>query len=321
MRNRLSGRLRGHERRIFCLLSGVKICSFGEEKTGICRLKLFWAVSVMAGFAAGGENIKNRAVPGVGGDFAISESGSVRFIKASMKNGRRVCVKYPLDKKRGAKQRLRKILSALTMQPFLQPLPFIPAAEKNLLEIAKLRDFAAADLAVPEILAVQDGFSIFADTGKTIAEILKELRQRDTILHDRLLIRCAECLGQVHSAGLCHGRPDLRDMFLAERGVGFAGFREYPERFMPMAAAQVRDIWLLLIVIAAKAVDKDFVLAAAFRAWRRQAGLETLESLQAGARFFRLVLKPYKLVSPLIMGKKRQSRLRVLQFLVSNLGV
>jgi len=274
----------------------------------------------MASLAVG-DDIKKHIEQLAPAGFAVCDCGSVRFIKASMKNGRRVCIKYSLDKKRGVRQSVRKIMSLVTMQPFLQPLPFIPAAEKNALEIAKLRAFKAAGLAVPEILAVENSFSVFADTGKTIAEILKELRLRNAVLHDKLLIRCAECLGQVHKAGLCQGRPDLRDMFLAENGVGFSGFREYPEQFMPMAAAQMRDIWFLLIVIAAKAKDKDLVLPAAFRAWRRQAGFETLEILQASLRFFRLILRPYRLLSPLVAGKKGRSKVQVLQFLVSNLGV
>lgn len=252
---------------------------------------------------------------------AVMEYDSTRFIRAHMKNGRRICIKYPLGQKAGLKYHLQKIAGLFTARFFLQPLPLLPAQQKNLLEIDRLRAFGAAGLPVPEILAVQNGFSIFADTGKNIEEILAELSGRDTALHDGLLIRCGQAIGQAHAAGLCVGRLNLRNMFLAQSGVGFSGFEDYPEQFMSASVAQARDIWLALPKLCAAAIDRDRVLAEVFAAWRRQAGLATLESLRAGAHSCRLVLKPYKVFAAIFPRRGRTSRLSVLRFLVKNLGI
>jgi len=275
----------------------------------------------MAGFSAGEEPLKNEETAAGRPETRIDERDSVRFIRASMKNGRRICIKYPLEPQAGPACHWRRWLAAASGQAFLRSLPPLPPQEKNLLEVAKLRAFRAAGLAVPDILAVQSGFSIFADAGKNIADILAELIGRDAALHDGLLVSMAAALGQIHAAGLCLGRPDLRDMFLAAHGVGFSGFADYPEQSMPAAAAQLRDIWLLLELIADKAADKDKALAQAFFSWRRQAGLETLEALRQSVRFFRRFLRPYKVLSPIFFSRARQKRLLVLQFLIANVGV
>jgi len=275
----------------------------------------------MAGFAAG-DKTPEQAGAGTGrGDSNISEWGGARFIRARMKNGRRICIKYPLEQKNEAGGQWRKMLAGLSGQAFLQPLPPIAPQERNLLEVDKLRAFRAAGLPAADILAVQDGFSVYADMGENVAQVLATLRGRDTALHDRLLAGIGGALGQIHAADLCLGRPELRYMFLAAHGVGVSGFADYPERTMPAAAAQLRDIWQLLELVADRAVAKDSALAAAFLDWRRQAGLETLEGLRRTVRGFRRRLGPYKILTPLFFGKARHNQLRVLQFLIANVGV
>jgi|GEM_PF-1551951 len=254
-------------------------------------------------------------------DSSVSERDHARFVRTSLKNGRRICIKYPLKQSAPPSYWLDKMIADCAGQPFMLPVPPLPAEERNLAEIAKLRALRAASVPVPEILAVQNGFSVFADAGKNIDEVLKELRPRSAELYDKLLIRCGQTLGRAHAANICIGRPNLRNMFLAPHGIGFSGFMDYPERAMPIADAQMRDIWLLLRLLAARAVNKDAVLRGAFRAWRRPVGLETLESLRSAARFFRMILRPCQICSPLLFSKKQKNKLYIIRFLVANAGI
>lgn len=259
-------------------------------------------------------------------NFEVSDRDFMRFIKTQTKTGQRICIKYPLpvSKKIRLQRRLRAITASWIKQPFLQILPLYDAAEKNRLEVAKLGAFRAAHLETPEVLVVCRRCCIFADPGRNLADIAKKLRMFHADLHDELLICCAAHLGRVHAAGLCCGRAPLETMFLGKTGIGFWEFHEYPEHFMPPAAAQARDIYFLLLALAAAAVHKDYVLQAAFRIWRRQVGLEVLESLRAGIGFFRPLLRIYGFFMPLFWGRRgsrERDRLRVLRFLAVNMGV
>lgn len=264
-------------------------------------------------------------------DFAVCERGSARFIKTRLQNGRPIWVKYPFERKKRRKpffgawpppQNLAaKILPARAARVFLPIMPPLPAASRTAPEIAKLRRFKAAHLPAAEILAAHGGFAVFAECGEAVEDILPELRRRNKSLHDGLLVRCAEALGRIHAAGFCLGRPDLGNLFLTPAGVGVSGFRDYPETCLPPAAAQARDIWQMLALLAAEAADKDTVLPAAFRAWRRQAGLESLEDLRAGVRIFRRFLKPCRLLAPFLPRRLLRGHLPALRFLAANLGI
>jgi hypothetical protein len=181
-------------------------------------------------------------------------------------------------------------------------------------ELRKLEAFRQAGIAVPAV--VHHGAAVLVLTHVAgIADLeLNRLRETDPDAHDALLVGAAAALGRAHSAGLCHGRPHTRDMFLADGRWGFVDFEEEPEAVMPLGAAQARDLWLLFLQISTRALrggTEGQALAAYFQAGPHG----TLAGLQSIIRFFSPLLPPLALVEKVWLGSDGRRLLKATRFL------
>ncbi|AQS40788.1 MAG: Putative serine/threonine kinase [Candidatus Tokpelaia hoelldobleri] len=208
------------------------------------------------------------------------------------------------------------------VKPYLRAAPLRSPQEQLQQEIRKLSAFKAARIPVPDIICAQETALMLSDVGKTIQKRLAPLKKTAPRQHEAMLVACAKALGEVHAAGLCHGRPHPRDMFLSPNGkIGFFDFEEEPEAVMSLSQAQARDIWLLFLQICMRAQDKDHTPAAAFNAWQRYTAPQTLEDLRHLVRFFRHFLPPLQALKAIRLGKDGQRMLIATEFFISHLGI
>ncbi len=167
-------------------------------------------------------------------------------------------------------------------------------------EAQRLRDFAAAGLRVPTILAEAEDFLILSDIGPAVAELLRD--DPDPVRRYSLMEHAILTLAALHAGGRAHGRPYLRDMTWADGQIGFLDLEENPQSVMPLHQAQARDVWIFLCA-AARHTD-DAGMDALFRAYtRRHRDPAQMESLH---RLIRLLHPPARLLTHL--GQKRVGR-------------
>lgn len=193
-------------------------------------------------------------------------------------------------------------LSRLLGQPFLRPSPVLDGAGMIAREIRRIETFAAAGVPVPRVLYSSGSALVLSDAAPTITARLKALAATDPAAHDDLLVACAAHLGALHAKGLCHGRPHPRDFFLAGEAIGFMDFEEEPEAAMPLATAQARDLWLLFLQIADRALLGRETADRAFAAWRHAAPAGINGELVKMLRFLGKFLSPTRLIGRVHMG-------------------
>lgn len=155
--------------------------------------------------------------------------------------------------------------------PFMRPTPILSAEGMTKRERSTIDAFAAKGFPVPPIIYTASKVIVLGDVGPSIAERLGALRNVDQSAHEALLVDCAEALGQLHGAGLCHGRPHVRDFFLSDGRIGFLDFEERPEEVMRLETAQARDLWLLFLPLASLSLEGQKTLNEAFGKWRAAA--------------------------------------------------
>jgi len=254
-------------------------------------------------------------------DRILFEQTGKNRITPIIRAGEKVWIKRYDTEKLAFSRWLHDGISPLLPWHFLRAAPVRDSHDLVRQELRKMLAFKSAGLAVPEPICAFDTGLMLADVGETLQERLNVLRPLDTVAHDNLLIQCAETLGKAHSLGLCHGRPNLRDMFVEEREIGFFDFEEEPEAVMPLAQAQARDVWLLFFQITTQSVDREHTPQAAFNSWRRHIFTETLYALRQIIRFFRIFCLPLKLSQPIWLGKDGKHVLNATEFFITRLGL
>lgn len=230
-----------------------------------------------------------------GAPVGLSEAGTAALLRAlvesrgkriasSVVDGHRVWIKRYDAASRGLAKWLHAAASALAFHPFLRSSPWLSPAAQAQRELRKSRAFRDAGFPTPAVHYAREALLVSAHCEPLASHRLKQLAG-DPAAHDALLIRCAEALGRAHAAGLCHGRPHPRDMFLEQDGIGFLDFEEEPEAAMPLPVAQARDAWLLMQQVAGvnrtPCADK-----VAFEAWRRHAPATAVAELRSAMRLF-----------------------------------
>ena len=241
-------------------------------------------------------------------------------IASMMRNGEKVWIKRQGIEPKPLGKRVHSGLSFLFPASFMKASPVRNASGMNEQEVRKIAAFAKAGIAVPRILAVDKQALMISDVGETIQKRLDFFKKTDPQAHDALLVACARALGKVHQAGLVHGRPHPRDMFLAGDKIGFFDFEEEPEAVMALPAAQARDAWLLFFQVSTQALEKDKTNNSAFAAWQEQVSDETLKELKKIVRFFSIFITPLKLAKPIYLGGDGKRMLSAMEFLSSNLN-
>lgn len=185
-------------------------------------------------------------------------------------------------------------------------------------ERRKMERFRAAGFPGADILSSGPSVLVLSDVGESAQKRLGELRSMDAAAHDDLLVRLAQGLGEAHRAGLCHGRPHPRDMFLAQGRVGFLDFEEEPEAVMSLPMAQARDLWLLFLQISSRAALPGAQMRA-FSAWRAAAPAAVVPALAQLVGFFHRWMAPLRLLPESLLGKDALYAVQATSFLKSAL--
>lgn len=216
--------------------------------------------------------------------------------------------KLPLAK------RLHGWLSPLLPSIF-RATPVVDTAGLAAREARKAAEFNRAGFATPAILWRGDNALVLSQVAEIGEPLLARLRKVDPGRHDELLVGMAAALGRAHAAGLCHGRPHPRDMFLRDEGKwGFLDFEEEPEAAMPLASAQARDVWLMFMQIAFRALDAP-TADRAFCAWQEQAPAHIVPELRKLVAAFSLLLPVLKALQRIHLGSDGRRLLQGTSFL------
>lgn len=229
--------------------------------------------------------------------------------------GRRVWVKrYDVER-----MPFGKVLHALAsplLPVFLRSSPRRQSGLER--ERRKMERFRSAGFPVCDILFADKAALVLSDAGESAQKRLGELRSMDAAAHDDLLVKLAQALGEAHRAGLCHGRPHPRDMFLRDDRVGFLDFEEEPEAVMPLPMAQTRDLWLLFLQVSVRAALPGTQMRA-FSAWRAAAPAAVVPALAQLVGFFHRWMAPLRLLPENMLGKDALYAVKATSFLKSAL--
>ncbi|EXL09154.1 hypothetical protein [Aquamicrobium defluvii] len=185
-------------------------------------------------------------------------------------------------------------------------------------ERRKMERFRSAGFPVADILFADKAVLVLSDAGEVAQKQLDDLRCVNAAAHDDLLVKLAQALGEAHRAGLCHGRPHPRDMFLRGDRVGFLDFEEEPEAVMPLPMAQARDLWLLFLQISSRAALPGTQMRA-FATWRAAAPAAVVPALAQLVGFFHRGMAPLRLLSENLLGKDALYAVKATSFLKSAL--
>lgn len=186
-------------------------------------------------------------------------------------------------------QRLQWLAARLSGVTILRPAPILDPQGMLDREVRQIEAFSAAGFRTPEILYRGKMALVLSHLGLPVSKQMSALRDKDADAHDALLVRCAVELGRLHAAGLCHGRPHPRDFILENGEFCFLDFEEEPAAVMPLATAQARDVWLLFLQIASRALKPE-TLDRAFVAWKLAAPAQTAVALAEIMPFFARLL-------------------------------
>lgn len=196
--------------------------------------------------------------------------------------------------------KLQGFVARLLPYAFLRPSPVLSPVEMMGREKRRMIEFGDAGFTVPAIIYASDTAIVLEDVGPTIQGIV--VRKAIEGDPDRLLVQSAATLGQLHAAGLCHGRPHIRDFFLKDGRIGFMDFEEEPQAVMPLASAQARDLWLLFLPLSAFAEKTEETLGAAYRGWAASAPQATIDELRRLVRVLGRFLPLARLIGRVQMG-------------------
>lgn len=178
-----------------------------------------------------------------------------------------VWIKRHGDKGRRMIVAVQNTTARLLRLPFMRASPAQTAegmVERDLRRIAK---FSQAGVPTASVIYSSGRAIVLSDIAPTVHGQLRSLRSTDPAAHDQLLVYCCGELGRLHAAGLCHGRPYPRDMFIKNERLGFIDFEEEPEAVMPMETAQARDLWLFFLQLSDRAADRKKTQDLAYGAW------------------------------------------------------
>ncbi|MEM7122675.1 MAG: serine/threonine protein phosphatase [Pseudomonadota bacterium] len=208
-------------------------------------------------------------------------------------DGRAVWIKRYDVERQAVGRLLHAAISPLMPSPVLKASRFATPSELAKREERKIEAFTAAGFCAPQVLSRKNATLVLSHEGPSLQDELTRLRQTDDVgdkaIHDDLLCRTAGVLAEVHAAGLCHGRPHVRDMSVNDRRWCFFDFEEEPEVVMPLAMAQARDAWLLFFPITHSCLAPEAPVRA-FNFYRSASPPDVLDNLKTLVNSFVRVL-------------------------------
>jgi len=214
-----------------------------------------------------------------------------------------VWIKRHGDERRRMLVALQNAMARLFGVPFMRPSP--PETGEGMVarDLRRIERLADADFPTAAVIYSSGNAIVLSDIAPTVHRRLRVLEKTDVAAHDELLIFCCGELGRLHAAGICHGRPFPRDMFLSDGRLGFIDFEEEPEAAMPMAIAQARDLWLFFLQLSDRAIDRKATQDLAYRAWANSAPPVAIEELRTLARSMGRFLWFARLIGRFHMGR------------------
>ncbi|WP_394691175.1 serine/threonine protein phosphatase [Hoeflea sp.] len=180
-------------------------------------------------------------------------------------------------------------------------------------ECSKMAAFQAAGFQTPDVIYRSGATLILSDVSPVLTEQLAGASEQE---RRELLPVLFAALGRIHGAGLVHGRPHLRDISIREGKTFFFDFEEAPETTMPLADAQARDLWLVMLPVVAAEPDAD-QCRLFLRAWLDIAPVAAILALRRFLGFCRPVLGLARLVPVSLQGGDLRRFLGAARFLVA----
>jgi hypothetical protein len=169
-------------------------------------------------------------------------------------------------------------------------------------EAQRIRQFEASGMDVPELLYEGTGMLVLGDCGPTVEARLRGFRKAgDAAAHDELLVAMARSMGAAHAAGLVHGRPHPRDMFVRQGRVGFMDFEQNPLRAMSLVRAQARDALFLFGFVCDLAMEPE-TPGRAWDIWASQAPVEARMQLGRTLKGMKPLMAAGRLASRFKLG-------------------
>ncbi len=211
--------------------------------------------------------------------------------------------------------KLQSLLGSALPYKFLKPSPILTPAAMMAREKRRMIEFGEKGFPVPDIIYASETAIVLGDVGPTVQRILKSKIRAGDVDHDALLVDCAAAIGDLHAAGLCHGRPHVRDFFLRDGRIGFMDFEEEPQAVMPIETAQARDIWLLFLPLTNLAQHGRQTLDAAYRAWASRAPKAAIAELHRLVRVLGRFLPLARLIGRVQMGSDLQRFIEATDYL------
>lgn len=160
-------------------------------------------------------------------------------------------------------------------------------------EAARLQQFSDNGINVPEVLEKTDTYITLADCGMQLDGVLRA--QADPDVRVRLLKQAVSIIGSLHSKGLVHGRPKLKDMTLKGAAdvstptIYLLDLEEDPTAVMSARNAQARDVWLLLASCPEFYEEPEAGLHELVEVYRTTMAADLAPELRALARSLRIV--------------------------------
>ncbi len=214
-----------------------------------------------------------------------------------------VWIKRHGDKGRRAIVAVQTAVARLLRLSFVRPSPAETGEGMVKRDLRRMQSFARNGIATAKIIYTSGNAIVLSDVAPTVERRLGELREGQPAAHDDLLVFCSRELGRLHAAGLCHGRPFPRDMFISDDRLGYIDFEEEPEAVMPLATAQARDLWLLFLQLSDRAVDRHQTQDRAYQAWAACASQAAIAELGTMTRSLSRFLWLARLIGRIHMGR------------------
>ncbi|MDP9838578.1 tRNA A-37 threonylcarbamoyl transferase component Bud32 [Neorhizobium huautlense] len=214
-----------------------------------------------------------------------------------------VWIKRHGDKGRRAIVAVQTALASALRLSFMRPSPAETGEGMVQRDLRRMGRFSEQNIPTADIIYTSANAIVLSDVAPTVERSLGQLRKIDPAAHDDLLVFCSAELGRLHGAGLCHGRPFPRDMFVKDGRLGYIDFEEEPEAVMPLATAQARDLWLLFLQLSDRAIDRRQTQDRAYAAWVASAPQAAIAELRAMTRYLGRFLWLARLIGRIHMGR------------------
>jgi tRNA A-37 threonylcarbamoyl transferase component Bud32 len=230
--------------------------------------------------------------------------------------GRRVWIKrYDIEPLALAK-RLHWLVSPILFPVFLRgSAPALGEAGVER-ECSKMAAFRAAGFQTPDVVYRSGATLVLSDVSPVLTNQLFGASQEERRAR---LLKLFSALGRMHSAGLVHGRPHLRDMSIRNDEVCFFDFEEAPETAMPLADAQARDLWLLMLPLVDWMPDEKIRMMC-LKTWLAKAPSPAVLALIRFLGFCRPVVAAAGLLPARLGGNDLKRFLATARFLVASLS-